>query len=149
MFKRASNYTRLIVNECQAYTTDTVYRIHQLDDSNNCSPAQLAFSFFNSLTFLSCELEGRFYGGGVLELVPSEVEETILPLSVRASDEDFEELDKMLRDNVDIDEILNFTDGKLLKAISKRERSMIRSTWKKLRDRREYRAKSKKKDVEN
>jgi adenine-specific DNA-methyltransferase len=147
MFKRASAYTRIIVNECEAYTTDTVYRIHRLDESSNISPSQLAFSFFNSLTFLSCELEGRFYGGGVLELVPSEVEQTILPLSNRITDEDFERLDKMIRDNVDIDEILDFTDGKLLKKIPKRERFMIRTSWKKLRDRRSYRAKSKKKDV--
>jgi adenine-specific DNA-methyltransferase len=149
MFKRASNYTRIIVNECQAYTTDTVYRIHKLDKSSSITSSQLAFCFFNSLTFLSCELEGRFYGGGVLELVPSEVEKTILPLSTQVNDEDFEVLDKMIRDNVDIDEILNFTDSKLLKRISKSERSMIRSTWKKLRDRRSYRAKSKKKEVKS
>ena len=148
MFKRASDYTRLIVNECEAYTTDTVYRIHKLDSSSVISPAQLAFSFFNSLTFLSCELEGRFYGGGVLELVPSEVEKTILPLNVEVSDKDFEMLDQMVREKIDIEEILNFTDGILLKKISKRERSMIRSTWKKLRNRRGYRGRSKKKKVE-
>jgi hypothetical protein len=28
----------------------------------------------NSLTALTAELEGRHYGGGVLELVPSEIE---------------------------------------------------------------------------
>tara|TARA_B110001452_G_scaffold102772_1_gene85297 strand:+ start:158 stop:1888 length:1731 start_codon:yes stop_codon:yes gene_type:complete len=149
MFKRASNHTRIIVNECQAYTTDTVYRIHKLDKSSSITPSQLAFCFFNSLTFLSCELEGRFYGGGVLELVPSEVEKTILPLNTQVNDEDFEVLDQMIRDNVDIDEILNFTDSKLLTKISKSERSRIRSTWKKLRDRRSYRAKSKKKEVKS
>ena len=149
MFKRASTYTRIIVNECEAYTTDTVYRIHRLDQSSNFSPAQLAFSFFNSLTFLSCELEGRFYGGGVLELVPSEVEKTILPFNANVTDEDFATLDRMLRENVDIDEILDFTDGKLLKKISKRERAVVRRTWKKLRDRRTYRARSNKKDVKS
>lgn len=32
----------------------------------------LCFSFYNSLTLLFSEIEGRFYGGGVLELTPSE-----------------------------------------------------------------------------
>jgi hypothetical protein len=32
----------------------------------------LCFSFYNSLTALFCEVEGRFYGGGVLELTPVE-----------------------------------------------------------------------------
>ncbi len=34
----------------------------------------------NSLTALSAELEGRHYGGGVLELVPSEIEKLLLPI---------------------------------------------------------------------
>jgi len=32
------------------------------------------------LTALSAELEGRHYGGGVLELVPSEIERLLVPL---------------------------------------------------------------------
>ncbi len=37
--------------------------------------------FHNSLTLLSAELEGRTYGGGVLELVPSEVGRLLVPLA--------------------------------------------------------------------
>ena len=33
----------------------------------------------------------------------------------------------MVREGVDIDEILNFTDGKLLKKISKREQATVRN----------------------
>ena len=32
----------------------------------------ICYSFYNSLTLLMSEIEGRFYGGGVLELTPSE-----------------------------------------------------------------------------
>jgi hypothetical protein len=35
--------------------------------------ADLVASFHNSLTLLTAEIEGRSFGGGVLELVPSEV----------------------------------------------------------------------------
>jgi hypothetical protein len=40
----------------------------------------LVASFQNSLTLLSSEIEGRTYGGGVLELVPSEVARLKVPI---------------------------------------------------------------------
>jgi hypothetical protein len=39
----------------------------------------LAAGFYNSLTLLSAELEGRSYGGGVLKLEPTEAENLLLP----------------------------------------------------------------------
>ncbi len=38
------------------------------------------FGFLNGLTALTAELEGRHYGGGVLELVPSEIEKLLVPV---------------------------------------------------------------------
>lgn len=38
-----------------------------------------AAGFYNSLTLLSAELEGRSYGGGVLKLEPTEAEKLLLP----------------------------------------------------------------------
>jgi hypothetical protein len=40
----------------------------------------LVAGFHNSATLLSAELEGRNYGGGVLELVPSEIARLAVPL---------------------------------------------------------------------
>jgi hypothetical protein len=40
----------------------------------------LVAGFHNSATLLSAEIEGRNYGGGVLELVPSEVARLAVPL---------------------------------------------------------------------
>ena len=37
-------------------------------------------SFLNPLTAITAELEGRFYGGGVLELVPSEINKLYIPI---------------------------------------------------------------------
>ena len=71
MLKRSSGMPRLILNEMEAYNTDTAYRITPKDGVHAES---LVYCFINSITALSAELEGRFYGGGVLELVPSEIE---------------------------------------------------------------------------
>ena len=61
MLKRAHNLPRLILNRAGAYTTDTAYRIKPL----RTSAEALVFSFVNSLTCLTAEMEGRHYGGGV------------------------------------------------------------------------------------
>jgi adenine-specific DNA methylase len=76
MLKRSSDTPRLIRNRLSAYTTDTAYRIK----TRQVAPDKLVYCFLNSLTALSAELEGRHYGGGVLELVPSEIEKLLIPL---------------------------------------------------------------------
>ena len=75
MLKRSNGMPRLILNEMGAYTTDTAYRI---TPNAGISADSLVYCFINSLTALSAELEGRFYGGGVLELVPSEIERLLV-----------------------------------------------------------------------
>jgi adenine-specific DNA-methyltransferase len=69
--KRSHLHPRVVVNEAGVFTTDTIYRGRVLRDG--LSPRSIAAGFHNSLTLLSAELEGRSFGGGVLELVPSEV----------------------------------------------------------------------------
>lgn len=76
MLKRSDGMPRLILNEMKAFNTDTAYRISPRD---GVCPATMAYCFINSATALSAELEGRFYGGGVLELVPSEIERLLVP----------------------------------------------------------------------
>jgi hypothetical protein len=76
MLKRAHDAPRLILNKVEAYTTDTAYRI----TAEGTKPEMLVASFLNPLTSLSAELEGRTYGGGVLELVPSEIEKLLVPI---------------------------------------------------------------------
>jgi hypothetical protein len=45
----------------------------------------VAAAFHNSLTLLGAELEGRSFGGGVLELVPSEIARLPLPACTGAA----------------------------------------------------------------
>lgn len=76
MLKRSNGMPRLILNRLNAYTTDTAYRI---TPNAGIDAETLVACFLNSVTALSAELEGRFYGGGVLELVPSEIECLVVP----------------------------------------------------------------------
>lgn len=89
MLKRSHDAPRLILNKVSAYTTDTAYRVQ----SRGIKANTLVGAFVNPLTALSAELEGRTYGGGVLELVPSEIERLLIPVpadnvvNVRALDD--------------------------------------------------------------
>jgi hypothetical protein len=74
--KRSHRHHRLLLNEAQVYTTDTIYRGEPLAGVDGLA---LVATFHNSLTLLSAELEGRSYGGGVLELTPSEVARLLVP----------------------------------------------------------------------
>lgn len=76
MVKRSNGIPRLISNRMGAYTTDTAYRIIP---NNTINSERLVYCFINTVTALSAELEGRFYGGGVLELVPSEIGRLLVP----------------------------------------------------------------------
>jgi adenine-specific DNA-methyltransferase len=78
----------------------------------------LVFSFYNSLTFCLAELEGRFYGGGVLELIPSEFKNLKIPF-IKVTKKQFEKLDEMFRTKNSIEDILNYTDPIVLKGIDK------------------------------
>ena len=109
-FKRYALFPKLVVNESEAYTTDLAYNIRF---NKNIDPKSFVFCFFNSLTLTLCEYNGRFYGGGVGELVPSEFKGLSIPYK-KISREDIATLDKMFRENKPIFEIIDFVDKKVL-----------------------------------
>jgi adenine-specific DNA-methyltransferase len=74
-FKRAHEYPKLIKNEANVYVTDSAYKLEMREGYNLNS---FIYSFYNSLTLAFAELEGRYYGGGVLELTPNEFR--VLPI---------------------------------------------------------------------
>ena len=131
MLKRSHDTPRLILNQIGAYTTDTAYRIR------SSVPAQkLVSAFINPLTALSAELEGRHYGGGVLELIPSEIERLIIPLPAGV-DMDLIDLDKAIR-SMSTHRVLERQGRTILGGLglSKAEQSVVLEGWRKLRDRR-------------
>lgn len=132
MLKRAHDTPRLILNRIGAYTTDTAYRIRTL----GVSAEKLVSCFINPITALSAELEGRHYGGGVLELIPSEIEKLLIPLPAKA-DVNLVDLDLAIRTMSAHQVLLN--QGKIVlgaMGMSKAKQSCVLEGWRKLRDRR-------------
>ena len=78
MTKRSHRHHRLLLNQAGLHTTDTLYRGDVLPGAP-VRPAALVAGFHNSLTLLSAELQGRTYGGGVLEMVPSGIARLVAP----------------------------------------------------------------------
>lgn len=132
MLKRAHDTPRLILNCIGAYTTDTAYRIRTRD----VLPEKLVGCFINPLTALSAELESRHYGGGVLELIPSEIERLIIPLPAKAN-VNLVELDKAIR-SLPTHQVLSRQGKVVLGALglSRVKQECVLEGWRKLRDRR-------------
>tara|TARA_R110002096_G_scaffold274893_1_gene468614 strand:- start:388 stop:714 length:327 start_codon:yes stop_codon:yes gene_type:complete len=61
------------------------------------------YSFYNSLTLAFAELEGRYYGGGVLELTPNEFR--VLPIPYVKTN-DFESYKDVFKAKKSISEIV-------------------------------------------
>ena len=133
MLKRAHHYPRLVLNCAGAYTTDTAYRIRPID----INPEALVFGFVNSLTCLTAEMEGRHYGGGVLELVPSEIERLLVPV-IKATSAELKAADKRYRGTANVSEFLQMQDSLILGklGISHNDQESLHRAWSKLRDRR-------------
>lgn len=133
MLKRAHNFPRLVLNTAGAYTTDTAYRIEPLD----VRAESLVFSFVNSLTCLCAEMEGRHYGGGVLELVPSEIERLLVPIT-NVKGYELSRADKRFRQSKDDVAYLKEHDANVLGAIglSQSQRDILHDAWYRLRSRR-------------
>ena len=106
-FKRFSILPRLLVNSVNVHTTDIAYNIRFTDGFD---PQSFAFCFYNSLTLAMCEYNGRFYGGGVGELVPSEFKQLHMPYK-QIEEDKIAKLDEMFRGNRDINEIIDFVDN--------------------------------------
>lgn len=134
MLKRAHNFPRLVLNEIKAFSTDTAYRIQP----GKIPAPSLVYSFLNSLTCLTAELEGRHYGGGVLELVPSEIERLVLPI-YKASLKELQKLDFDFRNCTDECDILTRQDRVLLRSagLSSDDCNSFNDAWVRLKNRRQ------------
>lgn len=102
--KRCHFFPRAIVNETEAVTTDTIYRGRLVDD--RVTARDVVATFHSSLTLLSAELEGRNFGGGVLELVPSEVARLSQVLAPGAGEE-LPRVDEIYRSGADVEKDLD------------------------------------------
>lgn len=118
MSKRANLHHRVILNEANVLTTDTIYRGRMLPSAEGRERDFVA-CFHNSLTLLTSELEGRTYGGGVLELVPSEISRLTVPMLETNGDlRLLDEASRRLGGQRDTSErIVTMTDETLMKKV--------------------------------
>ncbi len=122
--KRSHLFARIMLNEAKVNVTDSFYRVVTKKEYDiRC----LIFSFFNSLTLALTELEGRFYGGGVLELTPSEFKNLLIPYRSDITKKQFETLSQLLSSNAPLEMILNFTDPFLLQSCGTNEIAELRN----------------------
>ncbi|PLA27408.1 Eco57I restriction-modification methylase domain-containing protein [Corynebacterium coyleae] len=119
MAKRSNYYPRVIVNSAEAFTTDTVYRGEILRGNTDLTPADFAASFHNSVTLLSAEIEGRSFGGGVLELVPSEIG-ALTVIALQGFGKHLDTLDALYRKRPG--DLVDRTDELILEAIPSLDR---------------------------
>jgi adenine-specific DNA-methyltransferase len=106
LFIRRNNlYPKLII------TTDTMHRV---SIKNGADIKAVVASYYNSLSLAFAEISGRSHGGGVLELMPNEVEEILLPYN-KNNEKLLPLIDKMMREKKSISEILKITNRKILK----------------------------------
>ncbi len=92
MLRQIHRGPRIISNDSGAVCTDTIHRIRT---KGWVSGKELASVSLNSVTSAFAEIMGRSYGGGVLELEPSEAE--ALPLPTPTPELDLDELDSLFR----------------------------------------------------
>jgi len=133
MLKRSHDTPRLIYNRLGAFTTDTAYRIK----TTVSTPEKLVYCFLNALTALSAELEGRHYGGGVLELVPTEIEKLLVPIPLAVRPE-IRKLDTLVRQS-NAATVLEEQNKKILGAmgIAKSDQDALLAAWVRLKNRRQ------------
>lgn len=126
-FKRYHNTPKIIVNKLGIHTTDIAYNIRF---KNEYDAESFAFCFYNSLTLALCEYNGRFYGGGVGELVPKEFKALHIPYK-KISKTNIQELDSMFRTANDIDKIIDFVDEIVLDTLDSDDKVFLQNIRKK------------------
>ncbi|MEE9361644.1 MAG: N-6 DNA methylase [Cellulophaga sp.] len=109
-FKRSHLYPKILKNTSNALVTDSAYKI---EIKNGCNLNSFIFSFYNSLTLLFSETNGRYYGGGVLELTPSEFKGLPLPY-MSIDNKEFQSFTKKFEQKDKIEDILEQNDFKIL-----------------------------------
>lgn len=135
-FKRSFRYPRIVINEANVVVTDTAYGIQPARD---ITAKGICFSFYNSMTLLFSEVEGRFYSGGVLELTPNEFRS--LPLCyIEPSQDEFERFTALHDDDSDdiAQTIVQFGNGWLSQKLSLTDRDifLLNDSWMRLRNHR-------------
>jgi hypothetical protein len=123
----------MVLNQAGATSTDTIHRLK----SKGAKPERVIANTYTWLTAASAEIEGRSYGGGVLELEPTEAERLLMPTKLNGAIP-LSECDKLTRAGK-LNDVLEENSRIILMGhmgLSSSECEILRSIWEKMRDRR-------------
>ena len=132
VFRQIYNFPRIVLNNANATATDTIHRM-----KCRASPEQTVANTYTHLTAASSEIEGRSYGGGVLELQPTEATNLLMPVEL-CNAMPVDECDELIRQNR-LADVLHYNDRAVLRAqvgLSPKECTQLKVIWEKMRDRR-------------
>ncbi len=136
MLRQAGEMPRLVHLSKQCTATDTIHRVRWERTSD---AKRHTVSFMNSWTLLVAELTGRSYGGGVLELMPSEANQLPMPDPVEALDSVFEPVDERVRSRNLYDAVAIVDRVVMPEWVTKKNREEIESVLAQLIQRRKSR----------
>lgn len=131
-FRQIYDFPRIVVNKAGATSTDTIHRFRCAAPA-----AKVAANLYTHLTAASAEIEGRSYGGGVLELEPTEAERLLAPRLLNGA-MPIEEADRLVRAGR-LAEVLEHNDRVVLQGslgLTKADCAKLKRIWAKMRDRR-------------
>ena len=134
-FKRGHHYPKFLVNKADVHVTDSAYRIKMKDGEDVES---FAMSFYNSLTLLFSELNGRYYGGGVLEITPNEFKGLPIP-RYKANQGDYKNFIQEFKKKSSIENFVVSNNNKVFSSvdgITESDISHIHKLYKKVKNRR-------------
>lgn len=140
-FLRRNNlYPKFVLNRCNAVSTDTM---HRMKFNDGIEPENILLSYYNSISFAFTEICGRSYGGGVLEILPGEMGNILLP-KIESIDPEIREkllayIDFVVCNDENIEKALDVVDEELLIKSLKIDPEICyrcRAIWKKMQRRR-------------
>ena len=140
-FLRRNNlYPKFVLNKCNAVSTDTM---HRMKFNEGVDGENVLLSYYNSISFAFTEICGRSYGGGVLEVLPGEMGNIMLPRIEQIESELrynlLDRIDRIVREKDDIEKALDIVDQEVLiniLGIDSKLCNICRLIWKKLQKRR-------------
>jgi len=144
-FRQIYDFPRMVLNASGATSTDTIHRLR----SKSAKPERVIANTYTWLTAASAEIEGRSYGGGVLELEPTEAERLLMPAKLNGATP-LTEVDQLVRAGR-LDMVLEENARIVLRdhmGLTAAECALLKNIWMTMRDRRNSRRRRTRKAVQ-
>jgi adenine-specific DNA methylase len=136
VFRQIYDFPRMVLNASGATSTDTIHRMR----CHGAEPERVIANTYTWLTAASAEIEGRSYGGGVLELEPTEAERLLMPAKLNGA-MPLSEVDPLVRAGR-LEDVLEENAKIILRehmGLTSVECDLLKSVWTQMRNRRNSR----------